>query len=149
MDLSKIETVFDTNEELKEAISLWFGNRKESCKKYGSMVLWNIKKIRLITQETFWVKYGTDLEKKLKNDISYREGDVIPSFISNYLDSKFKKYLPWVITGYISDGISLYEDILSTTKDALEDYVILKDIKNTKKFLKELTRKYEKIKTMQ
>ena len=66
MDLSKIETVFSTNEELREAISLWFRDRKESCKKHGSMVLWNIKKIRLITQETFWVKYGIELEKKLK-----------------------------------------------------------------------------------
>lgn len=75
-----------------------------------------------------WEKYGQNLLTKFENDrTAFKNIISLPNeFIS--ADPTKSKYIEWIITSYLNGGISLFEDISSKVKSALNNYIYL--IKN-------------------
>uniref|UniRef100_A0A6C0JQQ7 Ankyrin repeat protein n=1 Tax=viral metagenome TaxID=1070528 RepID=A0A6C0JQQ7_9ZZZZ len=68
-------------------------------------------------------EYGDRLEERLKDDRS--ASDWSPEGFIEADPTANKIYLRWIVNSYILGGIKLYEDVLSRTKPALEDYSYL------------------------
>jgi hypothetical protein len=73
-----------------------------------------------------WKKYGKDIVKKMNKDRTAPKYK-IESLPNNFIDADptHSKYIEWIITSYLNDGISMYEDLLSRVLPSLEDYLYL------------------------
>lgn len=70
-------------------------------------------------------KYSVALTDRLRKDETYKGTVMIESLPDAFTDTRYKKYLEWMITSYLSGGIQHYEDIESKIYPALDRYISL------------------------
>jgi hypothetical protein len=102
-----------------------------SCRDaYGNLVNRTVlcKRLQLVqtggamSPKKVWAKYGTKLKDRLTKDVTYKGPvDSLPSAFTD----KHPKYLEWMVTSYLNDGIRYYEDIKSRVHPALDNYLKL------------------------
>jgi hypothetical protein len=75
--------------------------------------------------DKLWQKYKNELIIKLRKDRT-APTDIL-SLPDNFInaDPTKTKYIEWIIVSYINNGISLYEDLMSKVKPALDKYIYL------------------------
>lgn len=75
--------------------------------------------------EQAMTKYGEALKERLTADKTYRGEPMTDQLPAVFTVPKYKKYLEWIITSYLSGGIRYFEDIASKVYPALNMYMTL------------------------
>lgn len=74
-------------------------------------------------------KYGEALRERMTADKTYHGEPLTDELPAVFTVPKYKKYLEWIITSYLSGGIRYFEDIASKVYPALNLYMMLLDKK--------------------
>ena len=86
-------------------------------------------KIETKEKQSLWEKYKEELIPKFQQDSSIdfdisALSDLPPKF--NQADPESGKNVEWLIQSYLGGGISLYEDLVSQVRPAIEEWLYLK-----------------------
>ena len=118
--------VLQSNGILKNANSYILTNRekRELIDAYNSLSKMDKNIVAFMPRDTFERLYKDKLLQKVKENRDSFTGDLIQLFIDSD-PTENHKYIEWLATGYLNNGIRRLEDLKSRALPALRDFILL------------------------